>query len=170
MANPLWKNRMKSLNLWGNLAPLAFAMAALAFGLDQSIKWYMLNIIDIETRQHITLAPFLDVVMAWNHGVSYGLLTTHTQGLLVIVSVLISFVLWMWACRSTRPLTAAALGLVVGGALANAMDRVVHGAVADFFLLHWQDWNWYVFNPADVAIVAGVGLLLYESIIEPKKV
>jgi signal peptidase II len=170
MANPLWKNHMKALTLWGRLAPLSLAMAALAFGLDQSIKWFMLNIIDIETRQQITIAPFLDVVMAWNHGVSYGLLTTHTQGLLVIVSVLISLVLWMWAARSTRPLTAAALGLVVGGALANALDRVVHGAVADFFLLHWQNWNWYVFNPADVAIVAGVGLLLYESVLDPKKV
>ena len=55
------------------------------------------------------------------------------------------------------------LGLVIGGALANALDRFLHGAVADFFLLHWAGWNWYVFNLADMAIVAGVGLLLYES-------
>lgn len=161
---------MSTMNIWGRLAPLALAMAALAFGLDQSIKWFLLSVVDMPTRQQITLTPFFDLVMAWNHGVSYGLLTTRTQVLLVIVSVLISIVLWMWACRSTRPLTAAALGMVIGGALANALDRLVHGAVADFFLLHWQDWNWYVFNPADVTIVAGVGLLLYESVVESKKI
>jgi signal peptidase II len=60
----------------------------------------------------------------------------------------------------------AALGLVIGGALANALDRYLHGAVADFFLLHWRAWNWYVFNLADIAIVAGVALLLYESFLE----
>jgi signal peptidase II len=57
----------------------------------------------------------------------------------------------------------AGLGLVIGGALANALDRLLHGAVADFFQLHWNSWNWYVFNLADMAIVAGVALLLYES-------
>ena len=159
---------MKNLNLWGRLAPLGLAMAALSFGFDQSIKWYLLNVINMEERQQISLTPFFDLVMAWNHGVSYGLLTTHTQGLLITITVLISTVLWMWLCRSRRPLTVTALGLVIGGALANALDRVVHGAVADFFLLHWKTWDWYVFNPADMAIVAGVGLLLYESFLERK--
>jgi signal peptidase II len=144
-------------------------MAALSFGLDQTIKWYLLNVVNMDLRQQITITPFFDLVMAWNHGVSYGLLETHTQALLVILSVLISIVLWIWLCRSTRPLTVAALGLVIGGALANALDRVVHGAVADFFLLHWGEINWYVFNPADMAIVAGVGLLLYESFLERKQ-
>ena len=156
------------ISLWGRLAPLGLAMAALSFGFDQSIKWYLLNIVNMEERQQISLTPFFDLVMAWNHGVSYGLLTTHTQGLLVTITLLISTVLWMWLCRTPRPLTAAALGLVIGGALANALDRLVHGAVADFFLLHWHEWDWYVFNPADMAIVAGVGLLLYESFLERK--
>ncbi len=158
------------ISLWGRLAPLGLALAALSFGFDQSIKWYLLNVVKMEERQQIILTPFFDLVMAWNHGVSYGLLTTHTQSLLVIITILISLVLWMWACRTSRPLTAAALGLVIGGALSNALDRLMHGAVADFFLLHWQAWNWYVFNPADMAIVAGVGLLLYESAVERKSV
>ena len=168
MANKVRQNSMKGVNLWGRLAPLGLAMAALAFGFDQSIKWYLLNIVNMEERQQISLTPFFDLVMAWNHGVSYGLLTTHTQGLLVTITLLISTVLWIWLCRSHRPLTAAALGLVIGGALANALDRLVHGAVADFFLLHWHEWDWYVFNPADMAIVAGVTLLLYESTLERK--
>ncbi len=160
---------MKGLGFWSRLAPLGLAFAALSFGLDQTIKWYLLNVVYMDARQQITITPFFDLVMAWNHGVSYGLLETHTQALLVILSVLISIVLWIWLCRSTRPLTVAALGLVIGGALANALDRLVHGAVADFFLLHWGEINWYVFNPADMAIVAGVGLLLYESFLERKQ-
>jgi signal peptidase II len=167
MADAVWENGMK-LTLWGRLAPLGLALAALSFGLDQTTKWWLLNIVNMEERRQIALTPFFDLVMAWNHGVSYGLLATHMQGFLVGLSVLISIVLWIWLCRTPRPLTAAALGLVIGGALANALDRMVHGAVADFFLLHWGEWNWYVFNPADMAIVVGVGLLLYESLLERK--
>ncbi|MEO6609727.1 MAG: signal peptidase II [Aestuariivirga sp.] len=148
---------------WSPLAPLGLAVAALAFGMDQSVKWWLLNIVNMPDVRQIAITPFFDVVMAWNKGVSYGLMTTHVQPLLIGISVLISAVLWLWACRSPRPLTVSALGLVIGGALGNAMDRAVHGAVADFFLFHWRDWNWYVFNPADVAIFAGVALLLYES-------
>ena len=155
-------------NIWSRLAPLGLAIAALTFGFDQSVKWYLLNVVDMRQRQQISITPFFDLVMAWNYGVSYGLLATNTQGLLVALTIIICSLLWLWLCQSSRPLTVAALGLVVGGALANALDRVVHGAVADFFLLHWQNWNWYVFNPADMAIVAGVGLLLYESLTEPK--
>ena len=155
--------------IWSRLAPLALGLAALSFGFDQTIKWWLLNIVHMEERRQISITPFFDLVMAWNRGVSYGLLTTNTQGLLIIVSILIALALWIWACRSHRPTTVAALGIIIGGALANALDRAVHGAVADFFLLHWGDWNWYIFNPADMAIVAGVGLLLYESLIEKRQ-
>ena len=155
--------------IWSGLAPLAFSLAALTFGFDQTIKWYLLNIVHMEERRQITITPFFDLVMAWNRGVSYGLFSTNTQGLLIFVSILISIVLWIWACRSHRPLTVAAIGLIIGGAMANALDRFVHGAVADFFLLHWHEWNWYIFNPADMAIVAGVALLLYESFIEQRQ-
>lgn len=154
--------------LWGRLAPLSITLAALCFGFDQSVKWYLLNIVNMEERRQIVVTPFFDLVMAWNHGVSYGLLNSHSQAPLIIVSILISCVLWIWACRAFRPLPAAALGMVIGGALSNALDRVIHGAVADFFLVHWHEWNWYVFNPADMAIVAGVALLLYESVLERK--
>ena len=164
MANARWENGVSAGNrIWSPLAPLGLAVAALTFGFDQSVKWWLLNVINIAELRRITITPFFDLVMAWNKGVSYGLMTTHVQPLLIGISALISAVLWLWACRSTRPLTVSALGLVIGGALANAMDRAVHGAVADFFLFNWQDWNWYVFNPADVAIFAGVALLVYES-------
>jgi signal peptidase II len=166
MDAPLRENGMKFPAFWGRLAPAGLALAALVFGLDQTVKWWLLNVVHMEERRQIAITSFFDLVMAWNHGVSYGLLTTNAQALLIIVSMLISTVLWLWLCRSDRPLAAVALGMIIGGALSNALDRATHGAVADFFLLHWKEWNWYVFNPADMAIVAGVAMLLYESLIE----
>lgn len=149
---------------WGPLSPLVLALAALVFGLDQTHKWWMIDVYGIAAKSPVRLTPFLDLLMVWNRGVSYGLLTTHTQELLIGLSLLITLLLWMWACKAERALTACALALVIGGALANAFDRALRGAVADFFYFHYQSFSWYVFNLADVAIVAGVGLLMYESL------
>jgi signal peptidase II len=167
MADKIWESGV--IRIWSRLAPLALVFTVLSFGLDQTIKWWLLNVLNMETRQHIQVLPFFDLVMAWNKGVSYGLFDAHPQLILIASSVIISAVLWVWACRMSKPLPVAALGLVIGGALGNALDRFSYGAVADFFLLHWGSWNWYIFNPADIAIVAGVTLLLYDSFFETKK-
>ena len=151
--------------MWSPLAPMALALAALVFGLDQTHKWWMLNVYGI-TAEPVAVLPFLDLVLTWNRGISYGLFRTPMQGALIALSLGISVLLWLWLCRSQRQLTVAALALVVGGALSNALDRAVHGAVADFFHFHVGSFSWYVFNLADVAIVAGVALLLYESFVE----
>ena len=87
-------------HIWSPLAPLGLAMVALAFGLDQTVKWWLLNVINMPEQRQIALTPFFDLVMAWNKGVSYGLMTTHVQPLLIGISVIISAVLWLWACRS----------------------------------------------------------------------
>jgi signal peptidase II len=163
MADALRKDGVMQLRLWGGLAPLGLALAALAFLLDRAHKWWMLSVFDMPNRGPVDVTPFFQLVMAWNKGVSYGLLKSHQQGWLIAMSLLISIVLWIWLCRSDRPLTAAAIALVIGGALGNALDRYLYGAVADFFHFYWGGWSWYVFNVADIAIVAGVALLLYES-------
>ncbi len=159
--------------LWGPLSTLGLAIAALSFGLDQTVKWWLLNIVNMPERQRISVAPFFDLTMAWNKGVSYGLATTHTQSLLICVSLVISALLWLWLARSQSPLTAAALGLIIGGAISNALDRAIRGAVADFFYFHFEGLRFallnFVFNPADVAIVAGVALLFYESLHEGQR-
>ena len=153
------------IRLWSPLAPLALAIALIAFGIDQAHKWWMLDVYDIAGKSPVRVMPFFDLVMVWNRGVSYGLFTTHLQEALVAMSLLIVLILWVWACRTSSTMTAAALGLVIGGALGNALDRLARGAVADFFHFHYQSFSWYVFNLADVASVAGVALLLYESLV-----
>lgn len=156
---------MKSFPLWSALAPVALALAALVFGVDQTHKWWMLNVYGI-TTEPVAVLPFLDLVLTWNRGISYGLFRTPMQGALIALSLAITALLWLWLCRSERQLTVAALAMVIGGALSNALDRAVHGAVADFFHFYVGSFSWYVFNLADVAIVVGVGLLLYESFAE----
>lgn len=150
---------------WGPLAPLTLGLAVVVFGIDQLHKYWMLNVYGIIEKAPVRIASFFDLVMVWNTGVSYGLLSTHVQEWLIALSVGIAALLWMWACGARSALAAAALGMVIGGALGNAADRLARGAVADFFFFHYQSFSWYVFNVADIAIVAGVALLMYDSVV-----
>lgn len=155
------------MRLWGALSVLGLVFAALSFGVDQTFKWWMLHVFDIEARQPVVLLPVFDLVLAWNRGVSYGWLSGGaSQGVLIAMALAISAGMWIWLAKVSRPVTAAGIGFILGGALANAFDRAVYGAVADFFSFHVGNFNWYIFNLADVAIVAGVGLLVYESFTE----
>ena len=148
---------------------LGLLIATLVFAADQLSKYWILRVINLDEREPIQITPFMDLAMAWNTGVSYGLLSTHMQGLLVALSVAISIMLLFWLSKATKPLAAASYGMLIGGALGNALDRLIHGAVADFVLLHWGSFNWYIFNVADIAIVAGVALLLYDAVFDGKK-
>lgn len=153
---------------------LGLAAAFVAALLDQAHKYWMIHVFGIEARQPVTLAPFLDLVLSWNHGVSYSLFPAHEASgralLLAGQSVIVAGLLW-WLWRAGSRVTALAIGLVVGGALGNAADRLSRGAVADFFYLHTTlpvgPLANYVFNVADMAITAGVALLLYESVFPP---
>ncbi|WP_281929504.1 signal peptidase II [Methylocystis iwaonis] len=149
----------------GLLAALAAALA------DQAHKYWMLDVFGIGARQPITLTPFLDVVLSWNYGVSYSLFQAH-EGvgralLLAGQSVIVAGLIW-WLWRAQSRLLTLAIGLVVGGALGNAADRLARGAVADFFYFHTTlpvgPLANYVFNVADVAITAGVAMLLFETL------
>lgn len=167
MADPLRKDSVTALalrdRLWGPLSRLGALLAIWIFTIDQLSKFWILRIINLDERPPIQLTPFADLAMAWNEGVSYGLLSTDAQHVLVLMSLLITVLLWLWLARAITPLPAVALGLIIGGALGNALDRLLHGAVADFVHLHWGSWSWYIFNVADVAIVAGVVLLVYDG-------
>ncbi len=159
-----------------SFSPYIPGLAALAAALilDQAHKFWMLDIFDIAAKQPITLTPFLDVVLSWNHGVSYSLFPAHggsARVALLAFQGLVVAVLAFWMLRAQSRLTATALGLIIGGALGNICDRLFRGAVADFFYLHTElpvgPLANYVFNVADVAITVGVMLLLYESFAAP---
>lgn len=138
--------------------------ALLGILIDQAHKVWMLGSFDIESRGRVALTPFLDLVMVWNKGISYGLLTQDGDaGRWVLVALgILGAILFIWWLRGTTGFLAGfSLGLVIAGAISNVIDRLVHGAVADFFLFHVGGFEWYVFNLADVWIVAGaVGLVL----------
>ena len=135
------------------------------------MKVWLLEGFDLANRGIVHLTSFLDFVLTWNTGISYGLFPQESDfGRYVLLAVKAGavLVLWIWLARAESRLTALALGLIIGGALGNAIDRVAYGAVMDFVLFHITtpslSFTWYVFNLADAAIVAGVIGLLYESL------
>lgn len=150
---------------------LRFALPlALVIGVvDQINKWWMLTVFDVDTKGRVAVAPFFDVVYVLNRGISYGLFTQDSpegQWVLAGIAVLISIgmVVWLAFTEHTR-LSLIGVACVVGGALSNAIDRVHLGGVADFYLLHGFGYSWYVFNIADVAIVLGVVVLLFDAFV-----
>ena len=154
--------------LWGPLSLFGLGIAALVLLADQAHKAWMLYIYDIGAKGTVKLTSFLDLVLVWNEGISYGLLQQHnTIGRfgLILFALGVSVGLTLWLARITSKLVAASIGLIIGGAIGNAIDRIVYGAVADFFSFHAAGFEWYVFNIADTAIVAGVVGLLYESLL-----
>lgn len=153
----------RGFKFWGALSARGLAIIAAIFLADQLSKTWLIHAFGLEARQPVVLSPFLDFVLLWNRGVSYSLFESNMQWALIAMSLAVSAVLWSWLARTNRRLTVLGLGLVIGGALGNAMDRIVYGAVADFIHFFWGDFHWYVFNIADCAIVAGVALLFYDS-------
>lgn len=157
--------------LWGPLSALGVIAALLTGAADQASKLWVLRVYDLAARGAVKVAPFVDFVLTWNTGISYGWFQQEGpfgQWALLALKVIAVALLWVWLARAQSRPTALALGLIIGGAVGNAIDRLLYGAVADFVLLHvetasWR-FNWYVFNLADVAIVAGVAVLLYESV------
>ncbi len=129
----------------------------------------MLLVYELQDKGRVRVLPFLDLVFVKNTGISYSMLDGDAyswQVVLAMFAVVASIGLWVWLARAgTGPVMAWALGFIIGGALGNAVDRVLIGGVADFVSLHAFGYYWYIFNIADVAIVAGVAALLYESFI-----
>jgi signal peptidase II len=157
---------------WGALSAFGLAVAAIACLLDQISKLWILKLFDLGARGVVRITPFVDLVLTWNTGISYGWFQQEGplgQSVLLALKAVAVILLWIWLARAQSRLAGLSLGLIIGGAIGNAIDRLAYGAVADFVLLHAEigglRYDWYVFNLADVAIVAGVIGLLYESVL-----
>ena len=152
---------------------LALGLAALVVALDQLSKWWIRA--DVMNPPHeLVVTPWFSVVLAWNRGISFSLFHSDAPlapylwaGLAVVVAAALAW----WVGRVKKPLPALGAGLVIGGALGNAIDRLRFGAVVDFLDFHWQDSHWPAFNLADSAVTVGVILLLADGLFSaPEKV
>ena len=162
---------MVSSYLYGPLTRLGLVVAVLVALLDQALKLWLVFVFELGRRGPVALGPFVDLVLSFNTGISYGLFREQgmlAQNILLAVKIVAVVLLWVWLARAGSRLSAVSLGLIIGGAIGNAIDRLTFGAVADFVLVHittptWR-FDWYVFNLADAAIVAGVIGLLCDSL------
>ena len=163
---------------------LSLTMAVLAFGIDRAHKAVQVSADCIAIGaapcvevfasyvpfamtgwrggEIVRVTDFFDYVLVWNTGISYGLLDGLPVWALGLVMLVAIAALSIWWLRADATLIRLGLAFCIGGALSNAVDRLIYGAVADFFHLHWGAWSFYIFNIADVAITIGVILLLAD--------
>ncbi len=146
------------------------SIAVLVAALDQVSKWWILALMQARPpgERAIPLAPFLDIVLVWNRGVSFGLFNNDAGFNALIftgVAAVIVVLLLVWLARSHDALIGLGIGLVIGGAVGNVIDRLRFSAVVDFIDVHVAGWHWPAFNVADSAICIGVGCMVIDSLL-----
>jgi signal peptidase II len=146
---------------------VCYALALLVTAADQLHKWYMLDVINITETAPIRVFPFFNYVMVWNPGISFGMFrdNSHTAYIFSGLAALIILVLSVWLYRTSSRLMIIAIGVVIGGAIGNVIDRLRFGAVADFFDFHVMGYHWPAFNIADAMVFTGALLLCIESVV-----
>lgn len=145
---------------------LGLTIALVVLVLDQAIKLALLST-DLRLTYPWPVLPFLDLTVVWNRGISYGLFQQDGElgrWTLTAFKLVAAAFLAFWLRKSSGKLEAAGIGMIIGGAIGNAIDRVLHGAVFDFVHFHVGDFSWYVFNIADAGIVIGVAFMLLGQI------
>jgi signal peptidase II len=158
------------MNTAARNAAIAFPIAVAVVVLDQAVKSWLLTGFHLAAVSPAPLFGPIRLNLSFNNGVSFGFLRGDAPwapyafaGFALVVTV----ALGVWALRAPRPITAAAIGFVMGGAVGNLVDRVTRGAVVDFIDASALHFPW-VFNLADSAITVGVALLLLEGFVSPK--
>lgn len=143
-------------------------LASLVFALDQTSKWFILEAV-MDPPRVLAVTGFFNLVLVWNRGVSFGLFPAEGPfgpwiliGFAAVVTVVLLVLLW----RTGSLATGIAYGLVAGGAIGNAVDRVRFGAVVDFLDFHVLGWHWPAFNVADSGITGGVAVLILLSLFQ----
>jgi signal peptidase II len=147
---------------------LGYALAAVIFVADQLTKYWIISVVRLREAGYVDVLPFFSLTWVENRGVSMGMLTADTalgRWLLVAMTAAISAVVAVWLWREKARWDIVALGMVLGGALGNIVDRIRFGYVVDFLHFYWGTWHFYVFNVADAAISVGVALLLGRALL-----
>lgn len=156
---------------------LGLATAVVVAILDQLSKAAVLAHFAGRAYAEDRIAPFFSLVLTFNRGMSFGLFNTGTDRggavnavIFSLAAVVIVAGLVFWLRRVTSPILAAAIGLIVGGAIGNVADRIRHGAVVDFLDFHMGYWHWPAFNLADSAICLGVAMMLFDGLLLRREV
>jgi signal peptidase II len=146
-------------------------IAAAVVCLDQLTKWWIVETV-MKPPRAIEITPFFNLVMGWNRGISFGFFNNDSplnSWVLPLVTVLIVCFLAVWLARARFVVVGTALGLIIGGALGNLIDRIRYGAVADFLDFHAFEYHWPAFNVADAAITVGAAVLVWDSLFAGEK-
>lgn len=152
----------------GSLRSLGCGLAVAILVLDQLVKYWIIDGMRLRERGFVDVAPFFNLTWVENRGVSMGMLTADGdlgRWMLVVLTAAISIGVATWLWRERNRLDVMALGLVLGGAIGNIIDRIRFGYVVDFLHFFWGEWHFYVFNVADAAITIGVILLLLRAVV-----
>ena len=146
--------------------PLGLFVAVLAIGLDQVTKWWILASV-MDPPRIINVTPFFNVVLVWNRGISFGMFSNESMAgvwILSFLALIIVGFLFNWLRKADSKRVAISLGLIIGGALGNVIDRAVHSAVLDFLDFYIGSVRWPAFNAADSFITVGAILLIVDSL------
>jgi signal peptidase II len=147
----------------GSFLRLGLTVAVLLLAADQASKLWLIYATNLRLTWPWPVLPFLDFTVVWNRGISYGLFQQETEmgrWILTGVKLVAAVILFFWLKRAENRIESIGIGLIIGGAIGNAIDRILHGAVFDFVHFHVGSFSWYVFNVADAAIVIGVILMV----------
>jgi signal peptidase II len=152
---------------------LGLAVALVVIVLDQGSKAWILGFFAERGGEPVAvLTSFFNLVLTGNRGMSFGLFNTNAAMNTVVFTVLAAVIvtaLIVWLRRAHNPLIRVALGMIIGGAIGNVIDRLMRGAVVDFLDFHVGTWHWYAFNLADAAICLGVIALLLDGLLARPK-
>ncbi len=149
-----------------NVMRKGLGVALLILGLDQATKWWIVERM-MDPPRLIPVMPFFNLVMGWNRGVSFGLFnqdSPYNVWILTAIALIIVVVLVFWLRKAERQLVVVAIGMVIGGAIGNVLDRLRFGAVADFLDFYIAGYHWPAFNVADSGITIGAGLLVLDAL------
>lgn len=152
---------------------IGLAFAAFLFVIDQAMKWYVIEVLNLRNVRHVPLLPFFDFTYVENRGISLGMLQAtnmEMRWLLVGLTGLIALVVLVWMMRERLLGDILALAMILGGAIGNIRDRYMLGYVIDYADFHIGDFRpFLVFNIADAAITIGVVIILARSLLLREK-
>lgn len=151
---------------------LGLAVALVAVAADQASKAWILSFFSERSEPVAVVTPFFNLVLTGNRGMSFGLFNNNAAmntAVFTVLAAVIVIALLVWLRRAHNHVIRIALGMIIGGAIGNVIDRLIRGAVVDFLDFHLGAWHWYAFNVADAAICLGVIALLLDGLLARPK-